>query len=219
MDQSTLQCAADRWGRSQVVEPNAFQALEDLTIHSNRSRVVAWWMRLGKKAALRLDRIEDATSWLCAQDHESWKATVIRLCQYIHPEIPSNPEECGPLTGRRQQDDLPYDEERQNHINFCAHVEVYLQLKHAIKFADIGLLRCALRECALIFQGLWRLDSDRNAAERFNRVPRLTSYQPFSFHSHTLEFEAFGVVADVRICAGIENPRISELIAIGVKSE
>ena len=33
-DSSTLQYAADRWDRSQVVQPNNFQALEDLIIHS-----------------------------------------------------------------------------------------------------------------------------------------------------------------------------------------
>lgn len=172
MDQSTLQYAADRWGRSQVVEPNAFQALEDLIIHSYYSRVVAWWMRLGKKAGLRVDRIEDATSWLSAQDHESWKATVTRLCRYIHPDLPSSPEEYGSLAGGEQQDDLPYDEERQNHINFCAHVEVYLQLKHAIKFADIGLLRRALRECTLIFQA--KIAGTPNYGRELLRLTHLT---------------------------------------------
>lgn len=172
MDQSTLQYAADRWGRSQVVEPNSFQALEDLIIHSYHSRIVAWWMRLGKKAGLCSDRIEDTTSWLCAQDSGSWKAVLIRLCRCIHPELPLNSEEYRPSAGETRQDDLPYDEEQQNHINFCAHVEVYLQLKHAIKFADIGLLRRALRECTLMFQA--KIGGTPNYGRELLRLTHLT---------------------------------------------
>ena len=172
MDQSTLQYAADRWGRSQVVEPNSFQALEDLIIHSYHSRVVAWWIRLGKKAGLCSDRIEDAASWLSAQDSQSWKAVLIRLSQCLRPGLLSNSKECGPSVDEGPQDDPPYDEERQNHINFCSHVEVYLQLKHAIKFADIGLLRRALRECTLIFQA--KIGGTPNYGRELLRLTHLT---------------------------------------------
>lgn len=150
MDQSTLQYAADRWGRSQVVEPNSFQALEDLIIHSYYSRIVAWWLRLGKKSGLVAARVEDTVPWLQAQNSESWRRVLIGICGYIHGQsLPgeTTPESLG--SGSQQEG---YDEQRQNHVNFCTHVETYLQLKHAIKFADIGLLRRALRECTVMFQ-------------------------------------------------------------------
>lgn len=39
-----------------------------------------------------------------------------------------------------------------NHVRFCAFMEPYMTLCYAIKHGDIGLLRYALREMAVIFQ-------------------------------------------------------------------
>jgi hypothetical protein len=95
IDRSTLQFAADRWGRSQVVEPNNFQALEDLIVHSYRSRVVAWCLLTGKAADPQINRIEDVAQWLRAQDAESWKALLAGIFWRMHPGVSSDPEETG----------------------------------------------------------------------------------------------------------------------------
>lgn len=44
------------------------------------------------------------------------------------------------------------DQEMRNHQNFCSHGETYLTLKHAIKMADIGLIRYVLRKVTVMFQ-------------------------------------------------------------------
>lgn len=172
IDRSTLQYASDRWGLSHVVEPNSFQPLEDLIIHSYYSRVVAWWMRLVKKTGLSADRVEDMVPWLRAQDSCTWKAVLIQICRQIHPELSTNPESCGLSVDGQSQKDPRDDEERQNHMNFCALAETYLQLKHAIKFADIGLLRRAIRECTLVFQA--KIGGTPNYGRELLRLTQLT---------------------------------------------
>ena len=49
VDPSTHQYAADRWGRARVVQPNDFQALEDLIIQSNQARIVGTRIRFLRK--------------------------------------------------------------------------------------------------------------------------------------------------------------------------
>ena len=46
----------------------------------------------------------------------------------------------------------PLNENWYNHQCFIRHMGIYLTLCHAIKFADIGLLRQALREVCILFQ-------------------------------------------------------------------
>ncbi len=44
------------------------------------------------------------------------------------------------------------DEHFNNHQNYCAHVETYLILQYAIKYANIDLLCYALRHMTVMFQ-------------------------------------------------------------------
>ena len=57
------------------------------------------------------------------------------------------------------------NEIKENHLRFIRHMDIYLVLRQAIKFGDIGLLRFALRECCIIFQA-----KERNT---FNYGPEL----------------------------------------------
>ena len=144
LDQSTLQFAADRWGRSRVVEPNEFKALEDLIIHSYQARVVSALILIQQKSASGPHRREQLAAWLTNHTSSSWLETLESICHTTHLHWRQD--------ARTASDESVVDEEFQNHIRFIHHTETYLQLKHAIRFADIGLLRLALRECAILFQ-------------------------------------------------------------------
>ena len=63
------------------------------------------------------------------------------------------------------------DQKFRNHQNFCAHVKMYLTLKRAIKFADIDLLRHALRKIIVIFQT--KMIETSNYAQTLLRVLHL----------------------------------------------
>ena len=146
VDPSTLQYAADRWGRARVVQPNDFQALEDLIIQSYQARIVGTWIRFLRKDGYAPQRIEATISWLtaqtCGQDG-TWMNMLGRISRKLHAELPSTSIDMLPPT---------LDQQFQNHQNFCDHVESYLTLRYAIKYADIGLLRHALRHATVIFQ-------------------------------------------------------------------
>ena len=66
-----------------------------------------------------------------------------RISRKLQAELPSTSIDMLPPT---------LDQQFQNHQNFCDHVESYLTLRYAIQYADIGLLRHALRHTTVIFQ-------------------------------------------------------------------
>ncbi|KAL8635581.1 MAG: hypothetical protein Q9228_006941 [Teloschistes exilis] len=142
-DFSTLQHAADRWGRQRVVQPNDFKALEDLVIHSYQSRIVGVWIRYLKSQKFDTSNIEHTVPWLRSQSESSWIMALNNISQTLLPP---------PHTSVANERPPSVDQEFENHQNFCAHVEQYLTLRYAIKFADIGLLRLCLRTITLMFQ-------------------------------------------------------------------
>ena len=145
-DPSTLQYAADRWGRARVVEPNDFQAIEDLIIHSYQARVVGHWLRLARREKINPRRIEEIIPWLTAQtpgESGSWLRMLTRIVNLTEAPVPTGPPET----------ETPIrDEQFHNHQKYCSHVEAYLTLRYSIKHADIGLLRLALRQVTILFQ-------------------------------------------------------------------
>lgn len=165
-DPTTLQYAADRWDRSRVVEPNDFQALEDLIVHSYRARVVAMWIRYGRDVGLDSDRQESTIPWLRMQDQTSWLSVVAAIRRQIHPALDST---GGDVDG---PDIYGPNEQWRNHQHFCTHTETYLLLRYAIKYADIGLLRRALRECTIMFQA--ECSGTPNYARELLRLSHLT---------------------------------------------
>ena len=141
-DPSTLQYAADRWDRSRVVQPKDFQALEDLIIHSYQARVVGLWIIELRQQNIDTRRVENVKPWLEA-NVASWPEIIDRIAERLRAPTPSSvPSLQSPAR----------DQQYQNHQHFCAHVEIYLTLKYAIKHADIGLLRYALRLTTVVFQ-------------------------------------------------------------------
>ncbi|MCJ1360191.1 MAG: hypothetical protein MMC33_010194 [Icmadophila ericetorum] len=144
-DSSTLQYAADRWDRSQVVQPNNFQALEDLIIHSYQARVVGVWLKCMRREKFHPQRLDETIQWLEAQNTSplgSWSHMLNQISSITYAPIPT--EAQGTAAPVR-------DEQFHNHQKFCAHVETYLTLRYAIKHADIGLLRHALRYTTIMF--------------------------------------------------------------------
>ena len=87
-DPSTLQYAADRWVRSRVVQPNNFQALEELIVHSYQARVAGIWIQL-----LRQEKIDPQKilSWLGAQNYTSWTKVLKATSQRLHRPLPTSP--------------------------------------------------------------------------------------------------------------------------------
>ncbi|MCJ1356189.1 MAG: hypothetical protein MMC33_006183 [Icmadophila ericetorum] len=142
-DPSALQYAADRWNRSRVVQPNDFLALEELIIHSHQARIVGVWIKRLRREKQDPKRVKEAIPWLEAQSSVSWQATVNGISDTIHAPLPTAaPETQAPV----------HDQQFHNHQKYCSHVEIYLTLRYAIKHADIGLLRHALLNTAVVFQ-------------------------------------------------------------------
>ena len=93
-DPSTLQHAADAWGRHQVAQPNNYKALEDLIIHSYRSRIVGLWIRLLRRnSGMDIRRVEDALTWLKSQDRSSWESVLEQISRQIQPHFPKTEED------------------------------------------------------------------------------------------------------------------------------
>lgn len=138
-DPTTLQFAADRWHRHRVVQPNDFQALEDLIIHSYQARICGFWLIIAQRRGLQATRLEDIATWFYSLPPGTWSSMLDELGNSSDPN-----RQCG--------ESPVVDEMLSNHRCFCAHVESYLLLKYAIKYADIGLLRYAIRDCMIMFQ-------------------------------------------------------------------
>lgn len=140
IDQTTLQYAADHLDRSQVVEPKNFEALEDLILHSYYARVAALIYQDVQSYKLPCDTHEDMKRWILAQSKEQWKDYLEKW----HARIHVDPQ-------RLVLEDM-LDDVWLNHTRYMRHVESYILLSYAIKYADIGLLRRALREACVMFQ-------------------------------------------------------------------
>lgn len=141
-DLTSLQYAADRWGRSNLSQATTadFRALEDLTTHSYYARITALLHKtMGKMSTVNMKDQKDHLEWIASHTKPMWREQLEKIHEAIHEG--STPED----------DDHP-DKHWLNHKRFCQHVETYLLLAYAIKRADIGLLRRALRECCILFQ-------------------------------------------------------------------
>ena len=139
VDDTSLQYAIDKWDRSGLMAKENFKDLEELIIHSYDARILGLLMQQIRKLGLDFDW-KDKTKvkeWISSQSSTTWKQTIVNIHQRLHP---------------RPQDFKIHDEKWNNERRFCNHVEAYLLLDHAIRIADIGLLRRALGECAVLFQ-------------------------------------------------------------------
>ena len=133
---ATLYYAMNLWIRKGIQKKKAdFYSLEQLVIHSFQARVCAiMWSIL---AALDLGRTEsDIRNILRSYNAEQLNELVDKIVKsYIF--------------------DARYTEnpEVRNHVLFLQQTQNYLIMKHAIKYADIGLLLRSIRRSAVYFHG------------------------------------------------------------------
>lgn len=140
---STLQYAADRWDRNTANLSKDFAKMEELIIHSYQSRMISALVMHANQEGAGIESMDDMNSWLASQSQQQWVRMLLKVSKFMSLPTPIGPPETLPPE---------LDEQLANHQRFCFHVEVYLTLSHAIKHADIGLLRHALRLCAVIMQ-------------------------------------------------------------------
>ena len=157
-DPSTLQFAADRWQRSDVLDGKKFQPVEDLVVHSYHARVVAVLLNYARLDKVNPDHRPAVVEWLNRLPPRDWKRYIDKVFHDLYPDpnLPSSAT-C-PI----------WDEVWNNHVRYCNHVATYLSLRHAIRFADIGLLRISIRECCVFFQA--KSLSARNYAREMIRT-------------------------------------------------
>ena len=135
-DQSHLQFVADRWNRTQAVDGKKYEAVVELLMHSYYSRIVAALLSFIKtELMLNIVRVEDLVAWLTDQSKTSMAAALKAVALRLEPEDPVD------VT----------DDVYHNHELFCSHVESFMTLRYAIKHADIGILRFALRDTTMLF--------------------------------------------------------------------
>jgi len=145
-DQSTIYDAMNFWRRKKISKAKAdFFALEELSIHSFQSRVVAlMWHKLSGTGLG--NRVEDIESMLEKQT----PSLFLDILEKVRKEYS--------FTAIRDldaaKDDEPLqDGEFQNHLLFLQHTQTYMLLKYAIKHGDLGLIRRAIDRCCVYFHG------------------------------------------------------------------
>lgn len=139
-ERSTLQWAADHWHRDKTTKPTDFYLLEDLTIHSYWSRIIAiakTWI-LQKAPSLQLHDAKAVGCWLENLSSNSWQEFMDWLDLQLKSERTGSPRN--------------WNDHWNNHLCFCKVMEAYMNLCYAIKFGDTGLLRHAIRDVAIILQ-------------------------------------------------------------------
>ena len=137
-EQSCLQYAADAWNRSNVNVPNDFAKLEELLTHSYQARILALLLENSEQVFIRP---EDAEAWIKRLSEKDLENRVNAVIDAFNP----------PKTDANDES-FSQNEAWFNHQCFVRHMNVYFQLRYSIKFADIGLLRQALRDVCVIFQ-------------------------------------------------------------------
>lgn len=134
-DQSHLQFAADRWNRTQATDGKKYEAVVELLVHSYQSRIVAALIAyLKSEKLLDVKRVADLGAWLKQQDRASMEAALSAVEANLAVVV---------------EDDVT-DSVYANHQRFCEHVEAFMTLRYAIKHADIGILRHALKEATIL---------------------------------------------------------------------
>lgn len=137
-ERSTLQWAADHWHRDKTTRPTDFHLLEDLTIHSYRSRVIAIikpWIQ-EQAPRLNIHNAEELGKWLSKLPSTRWLLGMRWLDDRMNEERLSR----------------SWNDHWNNYVRFCKAMEPYLTLCYSIKHGDIGLLRHAMREICVILQ-------------------------------------------------------------------
>jgi len=107
---------------------------------------MSMWVRHLRCEKLDHWRIEETLLWLLTQTtnkSDSWLQVLNSISDRIHQSS---------LTTKVVVESSACDKHFNNHQNYCAYVETYLILWYAIKYANIDLLRYALRHTTVMFQ-------------------------------------------------------------------
>ena len=142
IDDTCIQFAADKWDRTNANRVDDFQKLEELLIHSYQSRIVGLLLH---QSGRYFSRREDAEDWIRSMSTPE----VARCVEEVVDAF--NPSDFEHQDGR--EDGPPvHNQQWVNHQCFIRHMDIYFLLRRAIKFADIGVLKEALREACILFQ-------------------------------------------------------------------
>ena len=133
----TLQWVADHWHRDKTTRATDFYSLEELIIHSYQARIIAilkpWVQKENRK--VRLHDLQALGDYLASLSTHQWN----RALHWLD------------LRMRHQRTtESSLNNHWNNHICFCKVIEAYLTLCYTIKWSDVGLLRNAMREIAII---------------------------------------------------------------------
>lgn len=94
-DASTLQFAADRWKRSQVVQPTNFQAMEDLIVHSYYARMVGFWiLQIRERSRQSLPKdVSDLTPIVSSfhNNRDDWINIIKKVAEHTSIPKPTTP--------------------------------------------------------------------------------------------------------------------------------
>ncbi|KAL9041225.1 MAG: hypothetical protein Q9180_001421 [Flavoplaca navasiana] len=142
IDDTCIQFAADKWDRTNANRVDDFQKLEELLIHSYQSRIMGLLLHQSGRYFSRREDVENWIKGMSASD----------VSQRIKDVVEAfNPPDFEHQDGR--EDGPPvHNQQWLNHQCFIRHMDVYLLLRRAIKLADVGVLKEALREACILFQ-------------------------------------------------------------------
>jgi hypothetical protein len=141
-DSSSMFESNDNFYKSKSVDPKNYRRMEALIIHTWQANIIAvllqiWADRHNRKLPRHQKDIHD---WVAER-------TVDELTSLVEEIMRRFSKDCNDVPDDRK------DEEWCNHVNFIHNTLPFLNLRAAIKRADVGILRHAINDCCLIFIG------------------------------------------------------------------
>lgn len=144
-----------------------FHHLEELTIHSFKARIVALFLLYIKEQTKGRCNVTDAdqvsaylasispVDFQCIIDNIHQTAFAEDIRDKVNAVDSAHCVRGKKKKGKVQTDPTPAtdDEEFTNHIRYLQEMETYCTLKHAIKHADVGLLKRVIARCCFYFHG------------------------------------------------------------------
>lgn len=134
-----------------------FHHMEELILHSFDARIVAVFLRL-IRGRCDIKNIESVRIFIRSLSPQQLIAYIAEIRQTVLEEAVIHEANRTVATSEQSRcssaSTTPAkDTEFLNHVKFLQLVETYKVLKHAIKHADIGLLKRALSRCCIYFAG------------------------------------------------------------------
>jgi hypothetical protein len=118
-----------------------FHHKEEVATRAFDARVTALFYRL-LPPKVRAAQPAQVDNYIRKLSRTTFHCKVEDIRQYIFAAVEQSPDESKPI-----------DHEFSAHAKFLQQMETYKTLKHAIKHADVGLIKRALTRCCLLFHG------------------------------------------------------------------